>query len=86
MKITCMSDFEKAFNLRRAEKCCGNCKYGECEYDGDATCSHPKRHDTDKDGIPYSQCNVMQMSVCDLWEKKNIRVQEVFQIIGENGT
>jgi hypothetical protein len=69
-KITCISEFEEAFNLRFAEKCCGICKYGECECDGDATCSHPKRNDTDEDGVPYLKRNVMQMNVCDLWEKK----------------
>jgi hypothetical protein len=70
MEITSISDFEKEFHLRFAEKCCGNCKYGKCEYDGDATCSHPKRNDTNEDGVPYLKRNVMQMSVCDLWEKK----------------
>ena len=69
MKITSMSDFEKAFNFRRAEKCCGNCKYGKCEYDGGATCRHPKRNDADEDGIPYLKHNVMQIGVCDLWGK-----------------
>ena len=72
-KITCISDFEKAFNLRFTEKCCGVCKYGECECDGDATCSHPKRNDTSEDGIPYLKRNVMQMNVCDLWEKKECK-------------
>lgn len=74
MKITSISDFEEAFHLRLAEKCCGACKYGECEYDGDATCSHPKRNDTDEEGVPYLKCNVMQISVCDLWEKKERKI------------
>ena len=55
------------------EKCCANCKYGECKYDGDATCSHPKRNDTDEDEISYLKSNVLQISVCDLWEKKEYK-------------
>ena len=70
MKITSIDDFEEAFNLRLAEKCCGVCKYGKGGYDGEATCSHPKRHDTDDDGVPYIKYNVSQMHVCDLWEKR----------------
>ena len=75
-EILCCEDFEVAFHVRLAEKCCANCKHGECEYEGCATCMHPKRNDGGKDyqlGVTTSKWysyNAMQFNVCDLWECK----------------
>lgn len=75
-EIMCSEDFERAFHVRLAEKCCANCKHGECEYEGCATCRHPERND---DGYTYEQgelaskyysYNAHQCDVCDLWEAK----------------
>ena len=69
----CSEDFDRIFNVRLAE-CCANCKYGECEYEGCATCSHPKRNDggyADEEGelaSKYYSYNAHQWEVCDLWE------------------
>ncbi len=76
MKIMCEADFDKALNVRLADKCCANCKHGENEYEGGATCSHPERNDG---GNYYEngECarkvweyNTMQGYVCDGWEAK----------------
>lgn len=72
-EIMCSEDFERIFNVRLAEKCCANCKHGEIEYEGDATCIHPNRNDTgcwakEDATLPYQTFNVMQSNVCDLWE------------------
>ena len=29
-EVMCSDDFERIFNVRLAEKCCANCKHGEC--------------------------------------------------------
>lgn len=76
MKIMCEADFNKAFHVRLADKCCANCKHGENEYEGGATCSHPSRNDG---GNAYEngECaskwygyNTMQCNVCNGWEAK----------------
>jgi hypothetical protein len=41
-----MEKFRKAFNVRRCEKCCGNCKHFERNYE-DAGCDHPKQAEFD---------------------------------------
>lgn len=73
-RIMCAEDFEVCFNIRIAEKCCANCKYGDCECEGEATCRHPKRNDNgglgDGLSLPYYYYNVLQHQVCDLWEAK----------------
>jgi hypothetical protein len=73
-EIMCSEDFERAFHVRLAEKCCANCKHGEREYEGFATCSHPKRNDVgyvDEEGeSKYYTYNAHQCDVCDLWEVK----------------
>lgn len=73
-KIMCCEDFERVFNVRRAQKCCANCKYGSCEYEGFATCSHPKRNDggckNEEGEGSYYPYNAHQCDVCDLWKKK----------------
>ena len=75
-KIMCREDFERAFHVRLADRCCANCKHGESEYEGCATCRHPFRNDGGKDyeageraSKVYSY-NSMQHEVCDLWEQK----------------
>ena len=66
-------DFDRTFHLRIADQCCGNCRHGKCEdeyglnWQGEATCSHPKRNDGDP---PYELGNVLQCQTCDLWEGK----------------
>ena len=75
-EIMCAEDFERVFNVRLAEKCCANCKHGDCEYEGGATCSHPKRNDGGRSyeegevAQKYYSYNVCQCNVCDLWEAK----------------
>lgn len=73
-EIMCCEDFERAFHVRLAEKCCANCKHGGSEYEGFATCSHPKRNDggyADEEGeSKYYTYNAHQCDVCDLWEAK----------------
>lgn len=75
-EIMCAEDFERVFNMRLAEKCCANCKHGDCEYEGDATCSHPKRNDGGQSyeegelAQKYYSYNACQCNVCDLWEAK----------------
>ena len=75
-EIMSEEDFNRIFNARLAEKCCANCKHGKCEYDGYATCRHPKRNDG---GYAYEEgeltkkyysYNTHQYDVCDLWEAK----------------
>lgn len=74
--IMCMEDFDKAYHLRTAERCCLNCRHGECEWEGGATCSHPLRNDGGKDqedGEPAQRVysyNTMVCNVCDLWKPK----------------
>lgn len=73
-EIKCREDFERIFNVRIAEKCCASCKHSDIEVEGDATCKHPKRNDkgqlSKEDAVStYKTFNVMQSSVCDLWEK-----------------
>ena len=75
-EIMCAEDFDRIFNVRLAEKCCANCKHSKCEYEGCATCSHPKRNDggyTYEEGETaqkYYSYNACQCNVCDLWEAK----------------
>jgi hypothetical protein len=67
-EIMCDEDFEKCFNVRLA-KCCASCKYGDLEYEGEATCEHPKR----PSGLGYFAYSVLQCQVCNLWESKETR-------------
>ena len=75
-QIMCKKDFDDVFHVRVADRCCANCKHGENEYEGGATCRHPKRNDGGHDyeeGITTSKWysyNTMQCDVCDLWEGK----------------
>lgn len=73
-EIMCSEDFERIFNVRVAEKCCANCKYGGIKYEGFATCSHPKRNDCgygyEEGEEKYYPYNILQCNTCDLWEKK----------------
>ena len=64
-KIMCMEDFDTTFHVRLADKCCANCKHGEYECEGGATCRNPKRNDGG-----YLYYNTLQCNVCDLWEKE----------------
>jgi hypothetical protein len=75
--------FRKAFNVRRVEKCCGNCKHFERDYE-DAGCDHPKQAEFDsfykamRETDPeykyfygaYGGTEVDESNVCDLWEAK----------------
>lgn len=68
-RIMCMEDFDKAFHLRLAERCCANCKHGEREFEGGATCCHPKRNDGGESLMyKWFLYNTSQCNVCDLWE------------------
>ena len=75
-EIMCCEDFERVFHVRLAEKCCANCEYGDCEYEGCVTCSHPKRNDCgygreeEEDSSRYYSYNARQCDVCDLWKQK----------------
>lgn len=62
--------FEQKYNYRVAEKCCLNCKHGEPEYEGEASCTHPER-DYEEGGetmTGYYNCDLCH--VCDAWERK----------------
>jgi hypothetical protein len=75
--------FRKAFNVRRCEKCCGNCKHFEREYE-EHGCAHPKQAEFDlflkamlesdleyREAYgAYSGTDVDEGNVCDLWELK----------------
>jgi hypothetical protein len=65
--------FEKKYNYRVAEKCCMNCKHGEPEYEGEATCCHPER-EVPVEGNPgevyIDRHNCDLCHVCDAWERK----------------
>lgn len=72
--------FRKAYNVRRHEKCCGNCKYFKRDYDG-ADCAHPKQAEFNpylkmlQEAYPeslaaYGGIDVDEGNVCDLWEAK----------------
>lgn len=72
----CEKDFDAVFHVRLAPRCCANCKHGDNEFEGGATCYHPNRNDG---GYSYEEgevtskwhCyNTMQNFVCDLWEEK----------------
>lgn len=84
MRLDDWYSFREAFNVRRCEKCCGNCKHFEREWE-DSGCNHPKLEDFDSDlkeirkinpeftetyGA-YSGASVDEGNICDLWEKKN---------------
>ena len=75
--------FRKAYNVRRVEKCCGNCKHFDrcCE---DSGCRHPKQSEFDsfekmmRESDPeyppetygaYGGTEVDEGNVCDLWER-----------------
>jgi hypothetical protein len=75
--------FRKAFNVRRCEKCCGNCKHFERDYEY-AGCDHPKQVEFDSFVNAMWECDpkyfhyygayggtdVDEGNVCDLWELK----------------
>jgi hypothetical protein len=75
--------FRKAYNVRRVEQCCGNCKHFERNYE-DAGCAHPKQAEFDSFLKAMRECdpeysvtygaydgtNVDEGNVCDLWEAK----------------
>ena len=75
-EIMCAEDFDHIFNVRLSEKCCANCKHGDREFEGEATCSHPKRNDGGRAyeegelAQKYYSYNARQCNVCDLWEAK----------------
>ena len=73
--------FERDFNVRRCERCCGNCRYFCREWE-DHACAHPRlREYPDYPGefdddynnrlSAYNgDYNVDEGFVCDLWEKE----------------
>ena len=75
--------FRKAYNVRRCEKCCGNCKHFDRAYE-DAGCAHPNQAEFDsilkvmREYDPehsetygaYGGTNVDEGYMCDLWELK----------------
>lgn len=79
MKMADEDNFRKAYNVRRCEKCCGNCKHFERDWDF-AGCSHPKQAEFDTLHTPeeinsstygaYGGTEVDEGNVCDLWELK----------------
>ena len=74
IEINSTKDFEKKFNYRTADRCCANCKHGENEYEGGATCHHVERFDFGRDAdIRIMSYNVLQCDVCDAWEAKEAK-------------
>lgn len=72
--INSKEDFERESHYRIADRCCGNCKHGLGDFEGEATCEHPKRNDFGHCGDPGDRKvmtdNVWQCNVCDWWEKR----------------
>ena len=64
--------FEEKYNLRIADKCCLNCRHGDGEYDGAATCSHRERefYDEEVGYMRKGSYNCACYNVCDAWEKR----------------
>lgn len=74
--------FRQAYNVRRCEKCCGNCKYFDRDYE-DSGCAHPKQSEFDSFAKmvqesdpeyrePYGIAGGIRVdegNVCDLWEQ-----------------
>lgn len=83
MYITDEEKFRKAFNVRRCEKCCGNCKHFDREYEC-VGCAHPKQAEFDsftkkmqESDSEYSTTYgayggiyIDEGNICDLWEQK----------------
>jgi hypothetical protein len=75
--------FRKAYNVRRVEKCCGNCKHFARDYE-QGGCIHPKQAEFDSfvklmreseseyPGLysPFDGTDVDEGYVCDIWEAK----------------
>ena len=53
-------EFEKKYNYRMADKCCGCCRHGDSEADGECACKHP-----DRDGYGLTD----QCCICDEFEE-----------------
>ena len=71
-EINSFRDFEKKYNYRVAGKCCGSCKHGELEYEGNCTCHHPARFDFGRDNDQrIMSYNAVLCCVCDAWEKSD---------------
>lgn len=65
--------FASCNRLREVEKCCSNCKYGECEWEGEMLCNHPELTYVDEDGYPSKADlgpKIAPYTVCDLWQKQ----------------
>jgi hypothetical protein len=68
--------FMAAFHVRRCEKCCGNCRYFERDYE-ESGCANPRQREFDtytpqgEEGSygAYGGIFVDDGNVCDLWEK-----------------
>ena len=56
-------EFKKKFRLRRHEKCCATCEFGEIGYDGSVECGHPETKSEE-----YWPA-MWQFGVCDAWKK-----------------
>lgn len=77
-EINSVEDFERVFNYRMADRCCANCKHGENEYEGCATCHHRERFDFGRDNdTRVMSYNALQHFVCDAWERKESEVRDV---------
>lgn len=65
-------EFEKNNHLRLADKCCGNCKHGEDDWEGASNCKHPslEYYDEFMEEKQYANIGAMQCKVCDKWEKR----------------
>ena len=80
--IMCEKDFDDVFHVRVADRCCANCEYGRNEYEGGASCLHPRRndggHDYEKGQVAskWRSYNTMQNFVCDLWSRKEGETSE----------
>lgn len=76
--------YKAAVNFRRAERCCGNCRYFERDYECTG-CTNPKQAEFDTDeqkaksipdhipeeyGVYGGGIEPDEGMVCDLWEQK----------------
>lgn len=83
MYLTDEDKFRKAFNVRQCEKCCGNCKHFDRDYECTG-CAHPKQSEFDSftkemqksdqeyhnEYGAYGGIIINEGNVCDLWESE----------------
>ena len=61
--------FSYRHRFRHVCKCCGNCRFGNLQWEGEVECEHPELDYSDEAGnLRHSDVGAMIDCVCDLWE------------------